>query len=313
MPKQLLLKRTLEDKNSMKFMNYRWLYFSLSAVAISITIISLLLNGLRPSIDFVGGSLLEVESQELAQLPTNELSELVQDSFAVSVVQPTQSGSVIFRGEQINNEQKLEVLSTLRQVDPELVELRFDTIGPTFGREVLTKMLWAVAIVSVSILLYVWYQFSDPMYGVSAILAMFHDTFIVVGAFSLFGYFFNVEVDILFVTALLTTLAFSVHDTIVVFDRIRELTRKHRKLPFIDVVNVAITETLGRSVNNSVTVILMLLALTLLGGETIRWFVAALLVGVTLGTYSSPFLSAPLLVTWHEMREQRKAKRKLKA
>lgn len=297
----------------MKFMQYRWLYFTFSAIAIAITSISLLINGLRPSIDFVGGSLLEVESQELAQLSTDELSTLVQDSFAVSVVQPTQSGSVIFRGEQIDNEQKLLVLSTLRQVDPELVELRFDTIGPTFGQEVLTKMLWAVAIVAVSILLYVWYQFSDPMYGVSAIVAMFHDTFIVIGAFSLFGYFFNVEVDILFVTALLTTLAFSVHDTIVVFDRIRELSRKHRKLAFIDVVNVAITETLGRSVNNSVTVILMLLALTLLGGETIRWFVAALLVGVSIGTYSSPFLSAPLLVTWHQIRERRKANRKSKA
>lgn len=301
------------DTNNMKFMNFRWLYFSFSALAIAVTTLSLFINGLRPSIDFVGGSLLEVESQVLAEMPTNELSQIVSDSFSVSVVQPTQSGGLIFRGEQITNEQKIEVLNLLRQVDPEVLELRFETIGPTFGQEVLTKMLWAVAIVAVSILFYVWYQFSDPMYGFSAILAMFHDTFIVIGAFSLFGYFFNVEIDILFVTALLTTLAFSVHDTIVVFDRIRELSRKHRKLPFIDVVNVAITETLGRSVNNSVTVILMLLALTLLGGETIRWFVAALLVGVSIGTYSSPFLSAPLLVTWHQLREKRKANRNLKA
>jgi preprotein translocase subunit SecF len=297
----------------MKFMNFRWLYFSISGVAIAVTIISLLLNGLRPSIDFVGGSLLEVGSQKLAQLPTTELTQLVRDDFQVSVVQPTQGDSVIFRGEQIDNEQKMQVLNTLRQVDPDTVELRFDTIGPTFGREVLTKMLGAVGIVATFILLYIWYQFSDPMYGVSAIIAMFHDTFIVIGAFSLFGFLFGVEVDILFVTALLTTLAFSVHDTIVVFDRIRELSRKHRKLPFVDVVNVSITETLGRSVNNSVTVILMLLALTLLGGETIRWFVAALLVGVSVGTYSSPFLAAPLLVTWHELKERRKTTRKLKA
>lgn len=297
----------------MKFMNFRWLFFSISGVAIAVTAMSLFFNGLRPSIDFIGGSLLEVESQELSQVPTSELAQLVRDDFQVSVVQPTQSNGVIFRGEQIDNEQKLQVLSTLRQVDPNIVELRFDTIGPTFGREVLTKMLWAVAIVASSILLYVWYQFSDPMYGVSAIIAMFHDTFIVIGAFSLFGFLFGVEVDILFVTALLTTLAFSVHDTIVVFDRIRELSRKHRKLPFIDVVNVSITETLGRSVNNSITVILMLLALTLLGGETIRWFVAALLVGVSVGTYSSPFLAAPLLVTWHQIREKRKIARKIKA
>lgn len=283
-------------------MNYKYWFFSFSAIALVVTFLSLAINGIKPSIDFLGGSLLEVQSQEISQMPTVEISQLVSDTFNVSVVQPTQNNGVILRGEYIDNEQKILVLEQLRQIDPELIEMRFDTIGPTFGREVLLKMGWAVVIVASSILLYVWYQFRDPMYGFSAIAAMFHDTLIVIGAFSLFGYFFNVEVDILFVTALLTTLAFSVHDTIVVFDRIRELSRKHRKLDFESVVNISITETLGRSVNNSITVILMLLALTLLGGETIRWFVAALLIGVSVGTYSSPFLAAPLLVMWHKFR-----------
>ena len=291
-------------------MKYRFWYFGFSILALTITFISVLIQGLNPAIDFTGGSLLEVRSEKISQLSTSEVDELVSDVFSVSVVQPSQNQSIIIRGEYIDNTQKQAVLEKLTEADPTVTELRFETIGPTFGREVLVKMFTAVAIVATSILLYVWYQFRDPLYGVSAIMAMFHDTLIVIGAFSIFGYFFNAEVDILFVTALLTTLAFSVHDTIVVFDRIRELARKHRKLAFGDVVNVAITETLGRSVNNSVTVILMLLALTLLGGETIRWFVAALLVGVITGTYSSTFLAAPLLVSGHEIIEWRKVQRK---
>lgn len=291
-------------------MKYRFIYFFFSGSAILFTVVGLFLFGLRPSIDFTGGTLLEVQSSVLVDTPIVDLQSTVSEFFSVSVIQPTQSDSVIFRGENIDNEQKLLVLQELMQLDPDLTELRFDTIGPTFGRELFVKMMWAVILVSSSILLYVWFQFKDPMYGVSAIIAMFHDTLIVIGAFSFFGYIFGVEVDMLFVTALLTTLAFSVHDTIVVFDRIRELSRKHRKYPFIDVVNVAITETLGRSVNNSITVILMLLSLTLLGGETIRWFVAALLIGVSVGTYSSPFLAAPVLVTWQQIRDWRKQKRK---
>lgn len=297
----------------MNFMKYRFWYFGLSITLLTITLVSVLVNGLNPAIDFVGGSLLEIRSAKLSEMPTNEISDLVAEDFVVSVVQPTQNQGIILRGEYIDNTQKQAVLETLQETDPTVVELRFETIGPTFGREVLIKMFTAVVIVASSILLYVWYQFRDPLYGVSAILAMFHDTLIVIGAFSLFGYFFNAEVDILFVTALLTTLAFSVHDTIVVFDRIRELARKHRRLDFAEVVNVAIVETLGRSVNNSVTVILMLLALTLLGGESIRWFVTALLVGVTTGTYSSTFLAAPLLVTGFEIKKWRKHQKRVKA
>ena len=292
-------------------MKYRFWFFGFSMLALTITFVSVLVNGLNPAIDFVGGSLLEVTSEKIATMPTNEIAEYVANDFSVSVVQPTQNQGVILRGEYIDNTQKQAVLDTLAEIDADITELRFETIGPTFGREVLVKMFTAVAIVATAILLYVWYQFKDPIYGISAIIAMFHDTLIVIGAFSLFGYFFSAEVDILFVTALLTTLAFSVHDTIVVFDRIRELARKHRKLPFDAVVNVAITETLGRSVNNSVTVMLMLLALTLLGGQTIRWFVTALLVGVITGTYSSTFLAAPLLVSGFEIKDWRKKQRKI--
>ena len=137
---------------------------------------------------------------------------------------------------------------------------------------------------------------------------MFHDTFIVLGVFSLLGHFANIEVDTLFVTALLTTLSFSVHDTIVVYDRIRESLKRHPKAAFEDIVNLSVAETLGRSVNNSLTIIFMLVALFLLGGVTTRWFVLALLIGTISGTYSSTFTAAPLLVVWENWLQRRKKK-----
>jgi len=290
----------------MRIMKWRWMFFVFSGLLLIGSVVSLIMNGIRPAIDFTGGTLLEVKSELLAAKPSQELVTLVKDSFEVSVASPTQNQTVIFRGQHISNEQKVAVLDQLREIDPDIEELRFDTIGPTFGVEILRKMITAVAIVAAAILFYVWFQFSAPEFGVAAVLAMFHDSLIVIGVFSLFGYLFGVEVDILFVTAVLTTLAFSVHDTIVVFDRIRELQRKHRGTDFETVIDTAVIETLGRSVNNSVTVILMLLALTLLGGETIRWFVTALLIGVVLGTYSSPFVAVPLLLTFSRFKKRLK-------
>ena len=143
-------------------------------------------------------------------------------------------------------------------------------------------------------------------YGVCALLAMFHDMLVLIGTFSLLGYFLHVEVDVLFVTAVLTILSFSVHDTIVVYDRIRELKRKERGLTYVETIDTAVTETLSRSLNNSLTIIFMLLALWLLGGDTIRWFVFALLIGTITGTYSSTFTAAPLLVIWDGVQARRK-------
>ncbi|NIT03420.1 protein translocase subunit SecF, partial [Candidatus Saccharibacteria bacterium] len=146
----------------------------------------------------------------------------------------------------------------------------------------------------------------DLKFGACAILAMFHDSFILLGSFSLLGHFFGVEVDTLFVTAVLTILSFSVHDTVVVYDRIRESQRRLPDTPLVDLVNKAVTETLSRSINNSLTIIFMLIALLLLGGVTIRWFVAALLIGTIAGTYSSTFTAAPLLVIWEQLVQRKK-------
>ena len=186
------------------------------------------------------------------------------------------------------------------------MELRFDTVGPTLGKELIRKTILGVILASGFILAYVWKQFKQPMYGVCAILAMFHDSFVLLGVFSLLGHFAGVEIDTLFVTAVLTILSFSVHDTVVVYDRIRESRKKFPGIPFPDLADKAITETLSRSINNSMTIIIMLMALYLLGGSTIKWFVLALLVGTVSGTYSSTFTAVPLLVVWNEIKRRKK-------
>ena len=155
------------------------------------------------------------------------------------------------------------------------------------------------------ILLWVAYQFKNLKFGLAAILAMFHDITILIGGFSLLGHFYGAPVDFLFVTALLTTLSFSVHDTIVVFDRIREISGNSMDNIYA-VSNKALAETMARSVNNSLTIIFMLVALVLLGGVSIKWFAAALLLGTVLGTYSSPFVAVPLLVTMSSLRFKKK-------
>jgi len=154
------------------------------------------------------------------------------------------------------------------------------------------------------ILLYVASQFKDKLFGICAILAMFHDTFILIGGWSILGHFFQVEVDTLFVTAVLTILSFSVHDTVVVYDRIRESQKTGVKGSFEELVDKGVNETLARSLNNSMTIIFMLVALFLMGGASIRWFVLALLIGTISGTYSSTFVAAPLLVSFDKMRKR---------
>lgn len=180
------------------------------------------------------------------------------------------------------------------------------TVGPIIGAETTTNAIYSVALASVAVVLYIAYAFrsipkpySSWKFGVAAVVALLHDVLVVVGIFSLLGHFFGVQVDALFVTALLTVIGFSVHDTIVVFDRIRENLRKTTG-SFTDIVNQSLLETLGRSLSTSLTVLLTLLALLLFGGETIRNFVLALFIGIFSGTYSSIFNAAPLLVLWEE-------------
>lgn len=286
---------------SLDFLQYMHIYFGISLVVLSISFISLLLFQLRPGIDFTGGSLIELAID--AQVDPEELQADLADIANISNIQPS-DGGIILRGKDISSEKNSQIQALIEANYGPVEEIRFETVGPTLGQELLRKTLYAVLLGSLAIMAYVAYQFKQLMYGACAILAMLHDTFIVIGIFSLLGHFYGVEVDTLFVTAILTTLSFSIHDTIVVYDRIRESLHRSGIEDFKAIVNKAIAETLSRSINNSMTIIFMLTALFLLGGESIRWFVFALLIGTITGTYSSTFTAAPLLVLWQRIQRR---------
>lgn len=278
------------------FSRYIWLYFLISALVLVPGIISLFLFGLRPSIDFTGGTLVEVSSspeitsQRLVSLASSHRIDVID------VGQEQQSRALLLRMKPSPGENLTAFEQDLRTFASGSAILRTDSVGPTLGKELLIKAGMAAAIAMVGILLFVAYSFRNFTMGVAAVTALIHDVLVVFGLFSLFGRFLGVEVDTLFVTAFLTTMSFSVHDTIVVFDRIREYGKRTQRLTLRERTDVALTETMGRSVTNSLTIVFMLLALVLLGGETIRWFAVALLIGTVSGTYSSPFIATPILI-----------------
>ena len=292
------------------FMKYKGIYFLISALFLVPGIISLFVWGLKPAIDFTGGTLLEVGLQRsdhpAAELGagcqmTNIEEALGEKSSELVVVQKTSSQTCLLRLSPMDEAEKNEILKRLSEKLGSVQEVRFETVGPTLGAELLVKTLVGVALAAGFILVYVARQFKDKMYGICAVLAMFHDTFILLGSFALLGKWWGVEVDTLFVTAVLTTLSASVHDTVVTYDSIRNAVRHNPKVEFAELVNQAINQTLIRNLNNSLTIIFMLLALVLLGGPTIRWFVAALLIGTVAGTYSSTFIATSLLLVWKEL------------
>lgn len=254
---------------------------------------SLIVHGLKPSIDFTGGSTIiwdastdETKLRDEAKANDIEIRDLSQNKNIWT-----------FSTNPLDKNNYLAFKSKFDGVK----ELSFDTVGPSLGSELIQKTVTAIVLAATLILLYVAYRFKDIKYGVSAILAMMHDSLVLLGVFSLLGHYMQVEVDTLFVTALLTILSFSVHDTIVVYDRIRELKKKYGYLDFEEIVNRAIVETMGRSINNSLTIIFMLLSMYLLGGDSTKWFIFALLIGTISGTYSSTFTAAPLLIVWDKI------------
>lgn len=289
----------------MDWLRYKIIYFTLSITAVVISVYSLYSWGLKPGVDFLGGTILEYKFQK--EISTEEaIAKIEEKDLEITSVQKIGEATYLFRMPPIEPEKKEQVKNALSELNSaalkgsEIDELRFETVGPSIGPELIKKTVYAVTAAASAILLWVTLQFKSLKFGASAIIAMFHDSFILIGTFSLLGHLMQVEVDFLFVTALLTTLSFSVHDTIVVYDRIRESQKVHAG-DLKELANRAISETMVRSLNNSFTIIFMLVALVLLGGTTIKWFAVALFVGTILGTYSSPFVAVPLLVTWDEI------------
>ncbi len=284
----------------MNILKYKNIYFLFSSLLVAASVAFLVVFKLQPSIDFVGGTLLELQLSAASATSVEELRQQYSEQYSLSSIQNVGEGRLVIKSADLPTEKQAELVSKLTEQFGEVSIVRSEVVGPTISGELLLKTVVAVVLVVSFILLYVWKQFSELAFGICAVIALFHDSLILLGSFSLFGYLWGVEVDVLFVTAMLTTLSFSIHDTVVVFDRIRELKRKYRQRAIEAIVSEAVTETLSRSINNSVTILLTLSALALLGGETIRWFVIALLIGAVVGTYSSTFLAAPLLVVWQQ-------------
>jgi preprotein translocase subunit SecF len=288
----------------------RYFYFLISALVIVPGLIGLIVWGPPTAgIDFTGGNLLEIRFEAGRRPAPAEVVALAsQMEIDGPVVQTAGETDLVVRSKPFTDEQRAELLDALEATAGSVVLLRDEHVGPSIGAEVGQRALGAVALAVLGILGYITYAFRGvphaTRYGVAAILAMLHDVLVVISVQVLVAHFFGWEIDSLFLTALLTVIGFSVHDTIVVFDRIRENQRLYRRLPYETMVNHSIVQTLARSINTQLTVMLTLLALLLFGGVTMQHFVTILLVGVLSGTYSSIFNAAPILVVW-ENREWR--------
>ena len=284
------------------FLKYKTFYALISALVIGVGLFSIAKWGFNYSIDFVGGSNLEYQLDK--DVKVEDVKKILVEN-KVEVLDVRKNGNIIsIRAKAIeeSTEQvlKADIANTFKT---KITTLRSETVGPTIGKETLQKTLIASPIAIIGILLYISYAFKSLNYALAAVIALFHDVIVVVGTYSLLSRFFGAELDTLFVTALLTTMSFSVHDTIVVFDQMREYQKKFGKGQIEMYANRALTETMVRSLNNSMTIIFMLLALVLLGGSTIRFFALALLIGTITGTYSSPFVATPVAVWLEKLRK----------
>jgi preprotein translocase subunit SecF len=298
-----------------KIIQKRNIWLGISGVLFVVFLTALIVWGLKLGIDFTGGSLLEVKfigSRPTVSQVESGLAELKLNSL---IVQPVGEQDVLLRFQETTEETHQAILSKLTdlakqaQQNNSIEEQRFESVGPSIGAELKAKSLWAIFFALLAMLAYITYAFrkvSKPIaswkYGSAAIIAMFHDAIITVGIFAVLGKFFNVEINTAFVAAVLTVIGYSVHDSIVVFDRVRENLPKS-DLDFASTVNTSLNQTLIRSLNTSLTSLLVLIAIILFGGASIRTFVLALAVGIFTGTYSSIFVASPILVVWEKMKK----------
>lgn len=299
----------------MNIVGRRKLWFAISILVILPGIIALALWGLKPGIDFAGGQVMEV-----GKVVESDKIKPVFEQVGVRdiTITTTGSGTVLVRYRDAEGKSSAdsneEIKAALVQVGAEQVS--YESVGPAVSRDITRNAVISVALAAVAIVIFMAISFRNTpppvspwSFGVTAVIALLHDTIALLGIFAILGHFYNVEIDSLFITAVLTTIGFSVHDTIVVFDRIRENLKRYTH-SFDIIVNDSIVETVARSLSTSITVLFTLLALLIFGGESIRLFVLALLLGVLLGTYSSIFNAAPMLVVWNNYKLKRQAKKK---
>ena len=297
------------------FAGKRWWYLSISAVIFLVAVVALAVFQLRPGIEFTSGSTFTIEftEREVSQGDLRDaMAELGHDE---ARIQGAGNNKYLIRTEELENAPALdsavgpELPGEINQIEDglrdrfgALTRSNFSTVSETVSTEIARNATLAVVVASLAILIYIWFAFrSVPRpfrYGAAAVVAVLHDAFVILGLFALLGEFRGTEVDLAFITAILTIIGFSVHDTIVVFDRIRETIHNDPYIPFEEAVNASMTETLARSINTSFVVVLTVVSMLLIGGVTIRNFLLVLLVGIVAGTYSSICVAAQLLVAW---------------
>jgi preprotein translocase subunit SecF len=283
---------------------YRYWYFLFSLLIIIPGLIGLALWGLPLSIDFTSGSLLEVQFETgKAPQPAQMVALYGEYGFDSPRVQTAENDTLIIRSKDMPQQTKQAIVAEMgTRFNSKVTVNRFDTVGPSVGAQVTQRAFIAVCLAALGILAYITFAFRKVnhafRYGVAAIIAMVHDILVVIGVQVFISHFIGWEIDSLFLTALLTVIGFSVHDTIVVFDRLRENSLIYRRVSYETVVNHSIVQTLDRSIMTTFTVLLVLLILALFGGITIRHFVVILLIGILSGAYSSIFDASPILVVW---------------
>lgn len=288
-------------------------WYIVSLIIIFPGIVAIITGGLNLGIDFSGGSLIRVAFND--ERPNTQAVRQALEVTGIGEirVQPLGENEMTLRVKHIDNTAYQELVAHLRDAFGDIEEQSFESIGPTIGQELREKAIYAVFFVLFFIILYISLAFrkitggyvKSWVYGLGALVALFHDIIIVVGVFAILGKFFNVEINTLFITAVLTVLGFSVHDTIVVYDRVREQLKNTSKTSFVEIVNASVNQTLIRSLNTSLTTLLVLLALYFFGGESVQYFILALIIGIIAGTYSSVFIASPFLVTWYNFQKNR--------
>lgn len=295
----------------MDFIKYNKIYFLFSGILVLASVACLAVFGLNFGIDFTGGSILEIEyEQERPEnnIIKNTLSEL---ELGEIYIQPTEEKSVILRMKDIDENVHQQIISKLKEKDG-LEEKYFESIGPVIGQELKEKTKFVILLSLIAIVLYIAFAFrriSHPVpswqYGIAALVALGHDVLIPLGIFSLLGKYQGVQITIPIITAFLTVFGYSVNDTVVVFDRIRENLLNQKQEDYKEIVNKSLSQTLDRSVNTSCTTLFVLLAIFFFGGATLKYFSLALILGIFFGTYSSLFLAGPLLVVWLRLKKKK--------
>ena len=292
----------------MNIVGKKIIWFIISGIMLILGIIAISIWGLKIGIDFTGGTLIEFSCPN-SNINTGKIKNSISSfDFVKSLtVQKTGDNSILIRTSRLDKDQITKIKNNFSEKVGECSETRLETVGPTVGKDLTKKAILAMSLASLAIIIYIAWAFrtvpkpaSSWRFGICAIIALIHDLVITIGVYAIFGHYFGYEVDSLFITALLTVMGFSVHDTIVVFDRIRENLRRYPSKEFGGNVNDSIVQTLVRSLNTSLTLIIVLLALITMGGASIKHFIATLLVGVTIGTYSSIFNASLVLVVWQD-------------